>query len=80
MNKFVMNYRRILREIALTIFVFGFMVWSYVVIVQITHPEWLDTTLAHYRRAPFSWRVDDVGIIAFALSALGFLLWRLLKE
>jgi hypothetical protein len=75
-----MNYRRILREIALTIFVFGLMVWSYVVIVQITHPEWLDTTLAHYHRAPFSWRVDDVGIVAFALSALGFLFWRLLKE
>lgn len=79
-NNHVMNFLRILGEFALTVFVFGFLVWFYVVVVQVTHPVWMGDTFAHYRLAPFSWRVDDVGIVAFAVSALGFLIWRLLRE
>jgi hypothetical protein len=75
-----MGSRRILREIALTIFVFGLLVWCYVVLVQLVHPKWLPLTFAHYPLAPFNLRVDDVGVISFAFSALGFLVWRLLKE
>ncbi len=61
-------------------FVFGLLGWLYVVVVQVTHPEWLPATLAHYDVPPLNWRVDDVGIVAFAVSAFGFFLWRLEAE
>lgn len=60
-----------------TMFVFGLLEWLYVVVVQVTHPEWLPLSLAHYDVAPFNWRVDDLGILSFAISAFGFFLWRL---
>jgi len=64
----------------LTMFVFGLLEWFYVVVVQVTHPEWLPATLTHYDVPPFNWRVDDVGIVSFAISAFGFFLWRLEAE
>ena len=66
-----------LEMVGLTMFVFGLLEWFYVVVVQVTHPEWLPGTLTHYDVAPFNWRVDDVGILSFAISAFGFFLWRL---
>lgn len=64
----------------MTMFVFGLLEWFYVVVVQVTHPEWLPATLTHYDVPPFNWRVDDVGIVSFAISAFGFFLWRLEAE
>ena len=32
--------------------------------------------LTHYDIPPFNVTVDDAGIVAFALAAVGFLLWR----
>jgi len=58
-------------------FVFGLLEWLYVVVVQVTHPEWLAVSLTHYDVAPFNWRVDDVGILSFVISMFGFFLWRL---
>ena len=66
-----------LETVGLTMFVFGLLTWFYVVAVQITHPEWLPLKLTHYRIAPFDWRVDDVGILGFAIAAFGFFIWRL---
>ena len=69
-----------LRAVALTMFVFGLFVWLYTVVIQVTHPEWLSEPLARYDVPPFNWRLDDLGMIAFATAALGFLVWRLERE
>jgi hypothetical protein len=66
-----------LRPIALTMFIFGLLVWLYVVAVQITHPEWLPLQFSHLDFPPLNWRLDIVGIIAFAVSAFGFFVWQL---
>jgi hypothetical protein len=68
-----------LETVGLAMFVFGILAWFYVIAVQMTHPEWLPLTLTHYRIPPFDWRVDDVGILAFAIAAFGFFVWRLAK-
>jgi hypothetical protein len=67
----------LLEPFALTLFVFGLLVWLYVVLIQVTHPEWLPETMSHIDLPPFNWRLDDVGLIAFAVSAFGFFVWRL---
>ena len=67
----------LLEPVWLTMFIFGTLAWLYVVAVQITHPQWLLLTLTHYNLPPLNWRVDDVGILSFAIAAFGFFLWRL---
>ena len=66
-----------IRPVSLTMFVFGLLVWLYTVAIQIAHPQWLSATLTHYRIPPFNCRVDDVGILSFAIAAFGFFVWRL---
>jgi hypothetical protein len=61
-------------------FLFGLLVWLYVVAIQITHPQWLDGQFSHVSFPPFNWRLDDIGIIAFSTSALGFFFWKLKDE
>ena len=68
-----------LQALALTIFLFGLLTWAYVVVIQVTHPDWISAPLAHYDVPPFNWRLDEVGILAFALAAFGFFVWRLEK-
>ena len=65
------------RPVALTMFVFGLLVWLYVVVIQVTHPEWLPGQFSHVAFPPLDWRLDEVGIIAFAVSAFGFFVWQL---
>lgn len=69
-----------LRPFALTMFVFGLLVWLYTIAIQLTHPEWLPQQFSHLEFPPFNWRLDEVGIIAFAVSAFGFLAWQLEKN
>jgi hypothetical protein len=66
-----------LRPVSSTLFVFGLFVWLYVIAIQITHPEWLSGQFSHIAIAPFNWRLDEVGMIAFAVSAFGFFVWQL---
>lgn len=68
-----------LRPFALTLFVFGLLVWLYVVVIQVSHPEWLPLQVSHIGFPPFNWRMDDVGMVAFAVSAFGFFVWQLGK-
>jgi hypothetical protein len=56
------------------IFLFGLISWIYGVIVQLTHPEWLNLGLSHL--VPWI-RVDTFTIISFIVAAIGFLIWRL---
>ena len=58
-------------------FLFGLLTWLYSVAIQITMPEILPATLTHIDIFPLNARVDVVGIVAFAVSALSFFLWRL---
>ena len=56
------------------IFLFGLIAWIYGVLVQLTHPEWLNLGLSHL--VPWI-RVDTFTIISFIVAAIGFLIWRL---
>jgi hypothetical protein len=56
------------------IFFFGLIAWIYGVLVQLTHPEWLNLGLSHL--VPWI-RVDTFTIISFIVAAIGFLIWRL---
>jgi hypothetical protein len=65
------------RPFSLTMFLFGLLVWLYAVAIQITHPEWVSARFSHIGFPPLNWRLDVVGIIAFAVSAFGFFVWQL---
>lgn len=65
------------RAVALTAFLFGLFVWLYVVVVQVTHPDWMDAPFSHLPFFPFSWRLDNTGMTAFAIAAVGFLIWQI---
>jgi len=71
------KWHEFLESLALTLFVFGLLVWFYAIAIQVTHPGWLAGPSSHIDYPPFNWRVDDVGIVAFAVAALGFFVWRL---
>ena len=58
-------------------FVFGLLVWLYVVAIQIAYPNWVAAQFSHIKFPPFNWRLDEVGMIAFAVSAFGFFVWQL---
>jgi hypothetical protein len=63
--------------VGLTIFIFALLVWGYVVIIQVTHPCWLSDTLSHHAFPPLNWRLDDLGMIGFAIAPIGFFIWYL---
>jgi hypothetical protein len=65
------------RALFLTLFLFGLLTWFYTVAIQITEPGILPAPLTHIDIFPFNIRVDVAGIVAFAVSALSFFLWRL---
>jgi hypothetical protein len=66
----------LLNTLGITVFVFGLLLWGYSVAIQLTHPEWLTGTLTHHVfYPPLDWRVDDIGIIGFAIAPLGFFTW-----
>jgi hypothetical protein len=59
------------------LFIYGFLGWVYGVLIQLTHPEWLTEQLSHL--TPWV-RVDTFTIVSFIIGAIGFLIWRLIKE
>ena len=66
----------LLRAVALTAFLFGLLIWGYVIIIQVTHPRWIVEPLSHLNIFPLNWRLDEVGMMAFAVAAVGFLVWQ----
>jgi hypothetical protein len=66
-------------EIGLTMFVFGLLTWLYVIQFQFLYPAMVTggTPFAHLAFPPFNWRLDDVGMLSFVVSAIGFLIWRI---
>ena len=68
----------LLRIAFLTVFLFSLLVWLYVVLLQVTHPDWLPASFSsHIDFPPFNWRLDDVGMLAFALAVIGFVAWQI---
>jgi len=65
------------RAAALTVFLFSLLVWVYVVVIQITHPQWLPLPMSHVTFFPFNWRLDEIGMTAFAFAAVAFLIWQI---
>lgn len=69
------SWSKPLQALALTMFVFGLLVWLYTVAVQFTRPEWLPMSFSHYDLPPFNMRLDDLGMLSFAVAAFGFFVW-----
>jgi len=68
----------LLRIVSLTVFLFSLLIWLYVVLLQVTHPEWLPASFSsHIHFPPFNWRLDDVGMLAFAIAVIGFVAWQI---
>jgi len=73
----MIHSRDLLCVVGLTAFLFGLLIWGYVIIIQVTHPEWIYLPFSHVNYFPFNWRLDDVGMAAFGVSAVGFLVWQI---
>jgi predicted membrane protein len=64
---------RIIKVFGETLFFFGLIIWLYGVAIQITHPEFLTTTLSHL----ITWiRVDTATILGFIMAIIGFIIMR----
>jgi len=67
----------ILKIFGQTAFLFGLLAWFYGVLIQITHPEFLSTSLSHL--TPWI-RLDTFTMVSFVIALIGFIVWRLTKE
>ena len=68
---------RYITIVSQTVFLFSLLVWGYVVVIQVTHPEWVSSPMTHHDFPLLDMRVDDTGILAFILAVVSFLTWRL---
>ena len=67
----------IIKVIGQALFLYGLLGWTYGVLINITHPQWLPLHLSHLT----TWiRTDTFTILSFILSALGFIIWKLTLE
>jgi hypothetical protein len=75
--EFELKRLEVAREFFMTSFLFGLLVWIYAIAIQITEPKVLRGALTHVDVFPLNIRLDIAGMVAFAISALSFFLWRL---
>ena len=68
---------KIIRSLLLTLFVFGMAGWIYIALNAVFHPESLSWALTHFAPWP---REDTFGAICFAVSAISFFFWNIVKE
>lgn len=68
---------KVLRAFFLTLFVFGLFGWMYIAMNAVFHPESLSWPLTHLYPWP---REDTFGIVCFAVSAVSFFIWNIIKE
>jgi hypothetical protein len=67
----------VLKVIGEALFLYGLLGWIYGVLIQITHPDFLETSLSHLT----TWiRVDTFTVLSFFLSIVGFFIWRLTRD
>lgn len=69
------------RSLLYTLFVFGLLIWIYVVILQVAdlflNLGLMSAPLTHIDVFPFNLRVDVTGMVAFVVSALAFFFLQL---
>ncbi len=68
---------KILKSLSLTLFVFGFAGWLYIVLNSEIHPYTLSLPLTHFLPYP---REDTFGVLCFLVSGISFFVWNVLKE
>jgi hypothetical protein len=77
MNKDVDSNVAVLKVVGQALFLYGLLGWIYGVLIQLTHPEFLATSLSHLT----TWiRVDTFAVLSFILSIIGFFMWGLTRE
>lgn len=68
---------KIIKALSLTLFVFGFAGWLYIVLSATFHAQTLSWPLTHLLPWP---REDTFGITCFAVSFTSFFIWNLVKD
>ena len=76
-NKYHMTTRRLLQALTLTLLVFSFAGWVYIVINSEVHPWTLHWQLTHFAQWPHE---DTFGEICFAVSFISFFAYQLLRD
>lgn len=74
-----MNIERVIviKVVGELLFLYGVLGWTYGVVINVTHPEWLRLPLSHLTL----WlRTDIFIILSFFISEFGFFMWRLTSE
>ncbi|HVV26273.1 MAG TPA: hypothetical protein VHC21_04560 [Candidatus Saccharimonadales bacterium] len=69
--------RKVLKALTLTLFVFGFAGWVYIVINSEVHIYTLKMQLTHFAAWPHE---DTFGELCFAISFISFFAYQLLRE
>ncbi len=67
---------KIIRSLALTLTIYGFLGWLYIALNQAAHPESLSWPLTHLLPYP---REDTAGVLSFFVSMISFFIWNLLR-
>jgi hypothetical protein len=65
---------RLLPAVLRTVFGYGLLIWLYVCVNSLTHPETISRQLTHFLAWPLE---GDTGSVCFVLSAVAFLLLRM---
>jgi len=73
----ISEHMKIIRAASLTLFVFGFAGWFYIVLNSEIHMQTLSQPLTHFLPWP---REDTFGEICFAVSLISFFIWNLVKD
>jgi hypothetical protein len=72
-----MKLKKVMQVLFLTLTVFGFAGWIYIVINSEVHPKTLGMQLTHFYKYPHE---DTFGEICFAVSFVSFFIYNLIKE
>jgi hypothetical protein len=72
-----MSRKRFWQALTLTLTVFGFAGWVYIVINSEVHPWTLGMQLTHFWKYPHE---DTFGAICFAVSFISFFFYQLVKD
>ncbi len=68
---------KIIRALSLTLSIYGFAGWFYIVLNAVVHPRTMSDPITHL--PPFL-SEDTFEIISFGVSLISFFVWRLAKE
>ena len=72
-----MTTKKILKALSLSLFVFGFAGWVYIVINSEVHIQTLGKQLTHFAKWPHE---DTFGEMCFAISFISFFVYQLLRD